>query len=154
MQKCFPSIFPWLSKWIYIAQVLILVDLFSISSLTFCMNVSEGWKRKKKTHQNQHHTGKRSWQKCFYRYLIKERKSLAVYEATSCKVYHETSHHFQNPVTFSSEHFGCIEKRPPLLKSASYVWSLCLDGPWLNTCLVPSESFIGEKYRKGKKKRF
>lgn len=47
MQKCFPSIFPWLLKWVYSAQIVILVDPFSIHSRAIefiCMSVYNGWK--------------------------------------------------------------------------------------------------------------
>lgn len=148
MQKCFPSIFPWLLKWIYIAQVLILVDPFSIhiqATEFLCMNVYKGWKGKKKTPQGC--MGNSSCWKCFYRCLIKGRKSLAAFQATSCKVGHKTSCNFQSHIVFFSGIFGCIIKRLPFLIFAPYAAfcpSFCMRS-WLKACLVPSESFKRKK---------
>lgn len=142
MQKCFPSIFPWLLKWIYIAQVLILVDPFSIHIQAIellCMNVCKGWKGK----NPQSHMGNTSCWKCFYRYLIKGRKSLAAFQATSCKVGHKTSCNFQNHVVFFPEYVDVLKKKLSFLIFAPYATlcpSFCMTS-WLKSCLVPSETF-------------
>lgn len=105
-------------------------------------------KRKKKTPQGC--MGNSSCWKCFYRCLIKGRKSLAAFQATSCKVGHKTSCNFQSHIVFFSGIFGCIIKRLPFLIFAPYAAfcpSFCMRS-WLKACLVPSESFKRKKKKK------